>query len=142
MVPSTLMGRETHLTMLADVVNDAARGIGRTVTVVGGVGSGKTALLDAVAEASDGAFHVLRVAGHPAEQDLPLAGVHQLVHRAGFDLGLPGEAHATDLHNAVVLLEKLRDLAQRRPVILIVDDAQWLDRDSHRALVFVARRLE
>lgn len=137
-----LVGRQPHLRVLADAIDRAKAGHAQTVTVFGQAGSGKTSVLDAVAAQEQGPMRVLRVTGHPAEQDLPLAGVHQLVHQAGLaDVVTPGQS--TDpLRDAAALLEGLTALAREQPVLLIIDDAQWLDRLSHRALVFVARRLD
>lgn len=139
---SSLRGREQHLQVLTDAISDARNGLARTVTVYGEAGSGKTALLDAVAAESQDSMRVLRVSGHPAESDLPLAGVHQLVHQAGLDGPLSSEHDADPLRDAAALLTELTNLAREVPVLLVVDDAQWLDRLSHRTLVFLARRID
>jgi DNA-binding CsgD family transcriptional regulator len=147
-----LVGREPHLRVLTGAVSDALNGRARTVTVYGEAGSGKTALLDAVtaeaeAEAEEAAaMRVIRIAGHPAEHDLPLAGVHHLLREAGLREvgpdGVLGTEGADPLRDAAALLDALTTLAGRQPLLLVIDDAQWLDRPSHRALVFVARRLD
>src|SRR5690606_5488107 len=103
---------------------------------------GKTALLDAVAAESQDSMRVLRVSGHPAASDLPLAGVQQLVHQAGLDGPLSSEHDADPLRDAAALPPELTNLAREVPVLLVVDDAQWLDRLSHRTLVFLARRID
>lgn len=142
-----LVGRESHLRVLTDAVSDALSGLARTVTVYGEAGSGKTALLDAVtadvvaAAEEAGAMRVIRIAGHLAERDLPLAGVHHLLREVGLDGVLRTEG-ADPLRDAVALLDALTALAGRQPLLLVIDDAQWLDRSSYRALVFVARRLD
>lgn len=136
-----LIGREPQLRMLADAISDAKNGRARAVTVCGEAGSGKTMLLDAAAAEARDTVHTIRIAGHPAETDLPLAGVHQLVREARFD-GVVTAAGQDPLRDASALLEALTTLARRRPVLLVIDDAQWLDGPSHRALVFVARRLD
>lgn len=139
---SSLMGREQHLGVLTDAISDARNGLARTVTVYGEAGSGKTALLDAVAAESQDSMRVLRVSGHLAESDLPLAGVHQLVRQTGLDDILSVGQDADPLRDAATLLAELTNLARDTPVLLVVDDAQWLDRLSHRALVFLARRID
>jgi len=136
-----LIGRQPQLRMLADAISDAKNGRARAVTVCGEAGSGKTMLLDAAAAEAGDTVHTIRIAGHPAETDLPLAGVHQLVREARLD-GVVTAAGQDSLRDASALLEALTTLARRRPVLLVIDDAQWLDRPSHRALVFVARRLD
>ena len=49
---------------------------------------------------------------------------------------------ATELVGRDHELEAIRRLATRRPVLMLVDDAQWLDRWTAEVLGFVARRLE
>ncbi|MFB9408328.1 helix-turn-helix domain-containing protein [Dactylosporangium matsuzakiense] len=88
----------------------------------GDPGIGKSALLDQAAAAASGST-VLRCAGVPSEADIPYAGVHQL-------LGSPLDGPA--------VLARLIDLA---PVACFIDDAQWLDDASARALRYAARRL-
>lgn len=157
-----LVGREPHLEVLYGAIEDARDGQGRAVTVCGEAGSGKTALLNAVATSSQDAMQVVRITGHPAESDLTHAGVHHLAHEAGLDLaagsfGSPARsggpidreppapaasaASADPLRDALALMRALTTLSERTPLLLVVDDAHWLDRPSHRALVFVARRL-
>jgi DNA-binding CsgD family transcriptional regulator len=100
-------------------------------------------------------MHVLRVSGIQSESGLTNAGIHQLVwplvHR--FD-DLPdiqaaalrgamgqGDAHADPLLVAAALLSLLTDVARDEPLLVLVDDAHWLDQDSMDALAFAARRL-
>lgn len=144
-----LVGREAHLRVLTDAVSDAMNGQARTVTVYGEAGSGKTALLDALAAEAEaeaeaggaGGMRVIRIAGHLAEHDLPLAGVHHLLREAGLR-GVVSTGGADPLRDAAALLDALTALAGEQPLLVVVDDAQWLDPLSHRALVFVARRLD
>lgn len=137
-----LTGRKAHVRLLTDAIDRAKAGHAQTITVFGEPGSGKTSVLDAVAARAEGTMRVLRVAGHPAEQDLPYAGVHQLVHQAGLGTVLASGEPADPLRDAAALLEAVTTLARDQPVLVVIDDAQWLDRLSHRALVFVARRLD
>ena len=136
-----LCGRERHLQVLTDAIDDARRGRARTVTLHGDAGSGKTALLGAVAAAAEERMRVIRVSGHPAEQDLPLAGVDQLVRQAELAHGPAADDDSDPLRNAAALLDAVTTRAKREPILIVVDDAQWLDRLSRRALIFVARRL-
>src|SRR5262245_57682672 len=92
-----------------------------------------------------------------SESELPFAGLHQLIGTAvGRVDRLPGP-QAAALRVALGLetgvarerflvfagcLSLLSDLAERRPVLCVIDDAQWLDSASAEALLFVARRLD
>lgn len=136
------MGRDSHLQMLGAALDAARGGHARTVTVWGEAGSGKSTLLDAVARTAQGPMRVLRVSGHLAEQDLPYAGVHQLVYLTGLHDVEVGGTGGDPLRDAAMLLASLTALAREQPLLLVVDDAQWLDRLSQRALTFVARRLD
>ncbi|MBB3663063.1 DNA-binding CsgD family transcriptional regulator [Prauserella sediminis] len=97
---------------------------------------------------------VLRGAGVAAESAIPFAGLHLLLHPvAGYVDGL-AEPHAGTLRRVlagdgsvdrfaagVAVLELLGMLAQDRPVLVLADDAHWLDAASADALSFAARRL-
>jgi AAA ATPase domain len=118
-------------------------------------GVGKTALLEYVAERASGCC-VARAAGVQSEMELAFAGLQQLcaplVERLD---GLPDpqrdalrvafglqEGAAPDRFLvALAALGLLAQAAARRPLVCLVDDAQWLDRTSAQALAFVARRL-
>ena len=117
---------------------------------------GKTALLeDARERARD--MQVLAARGVEAESELPFAGLHQLVRPALHLLERLPEPQAAALQGAfglrqragedrflisVACLTLLSELAETRPVLCLVDDAQWLDASSADALMFVARRLD
>jgi len=136
---------------------DGARASRSGVLVLRGeAGVGKTALLEDTRErAAD--MHVLSATGVESEAELPFAGLHQLI-RPALDLveRLPGP-QASALQGALGLSDRggnerflvsaacltlLSELAERRPVLCLIDDAQWLDTASADALLFVARRLE
>ena len=127
---------------------DAARsGRGATLLVTGPPGLGKSALLEAAIEgAAD--FDVLRTTGIEAESELPFASLHALLtpllgrvrelpehQRAALAL----DAHGFATFAAVVSL--LGICSERRPLLLVIDDAQWVDTASMDALVFATRRL-
>jgi hypothetical protein len=144
--------RETIL-----LVAHRARDRGGAVLVTGEAGLGKTALLADVAERLDG-WTVLRVHADSFESDLAYATVETLVRglnaltRPGATR-TPGGARATrslgDLRTPSpgddpltvgrLLLDAID--AIDGPVCLIVDDAQWADEPSVRALRFLVRRL-
>ena len=118
-------------------------------------GVGKTALLDfAIDAASD--LPVLRVVGVESESELAFAALHQLCAPMLEHLdGLPGPqrdalaitfglsiaAVPDQFLTSLAVLSLFSEVAAERPLLCVIDDAQWLDRASARALAFVARRL-
>lgn len=139
-----LIGRARELALVSKALDQAATGHARTLIVRGQVGIGKTALIDAVIERESERFQVIRLSGHPAEIDLPYAGVHHLLHAAQKGRGsqVIVSFESGPLNIAIELLTLIASLAEQRPLLLVVDDAQWLDRPSRQALVFAVRRLE
>lgn len=128
------------------------------LTVVGGSGTGKTTLVDAVVArfVADGG-RVLRAAGSQSETHLAFSGLHQLLRpvrgriealpsrqrealHVAFGVAERSEAPDPMLIGAAVLT-MLSDLAAERPLLVVVDDAQWADHASLDALSFAARRL-
>ena len=126
------------------------------LVVRGEAGAGKTALLEYVAERASWC-RIVRIAGVESEMELAFAGLHQLCAPIldGLD-GLPGPQRdalrvAFGLHGgdtpdrflvALAVLSLLADVAERQPLVCLVDDAQRLDRASAQTLAFVARRLQ
>ena len=125
------------------------------LVVRGEAGVGKTALLDyAVGSASD--LRVVRASGVESEMELAFAVLHQLCaplldrleripapQRDALQItfGL-SEGPAPDrLFVGLAVLGLLAEAAEERPLLCVIDDAQWLDRASAQALAFVARRL-
>jgi DNA-binding CsgD family transcriptional regulator len=129
------------------------------LVLLGEAGMGKTALLAETArQASSAGLRVLSVTGRESEQDLAFAGLHQLL-RPVLDRvpGLPDRqakallgalALAADpvppdpLLTGIAVLTLLSHLSEDRQLLVVADDAQWLDRGSLDALAFAARRLE
>src|SRR5919106_3416309 len=121
----------------------------------GEAGIGKTALLEyAIESASD--LRILRSVGVESEMELAFAGLHQLcVPMLGRLDGLPDPQRdalqtAFGLSRGAVpdrflvglaMLSVLSDAAEERPLLCVIDDAQWLDRASAQALAFAGRRL-
>ncbi len=157
MLASTpLYGRESEMNALEDLL-EGLHSHGAAVIVRGEAGIGKSALLDAVGLSGQAReMLALRATGLPSEADLPFAGLHQLLHGRIADLDrLPGpqrtalesafgmtEVAAPDLFLiALATLHLLGDLAEQAPLLLIVEDAQWLDRSTAQVLAFVGRRL-
>jgi DNA-binding CsgD family transcriptional regulator len=133
-----------------------ARGGALILEGVAGIGK-STLLAEAQRIAGDRDMAVMSTEGVQSETDLPFAGLHQLLRpvlaRVG-DLPAPqreavcgafgmgdGAAPAPFLI-ALGALGLLSDAAARRPLLLSIEDAQWLDRPTADALAFVARRVE
>lgn len=150
-----LVGRTSEQRALSALVSSARIGQSAVLVLTGEAGIGKTALLEHVAAQARG-MRVLRATGTEAEQNLPFAGLAQLLRATAGDLnGLPppqadalGVALALRVGGAVdrfaVAAATLTLLTQRsedRPVAVLVDDAQLLDMPSQEVLAFVARRL-
>ncbi|MEU2792855.1 AAA family ATPase [Streptomyces sp. NPDC007100] len=155
-VPVQLVARHAERCEFDRLVDSAAAGRGGALVVAGEAGIGKSALVDAVVGALDG-FAVLRAAGTEFERDLLYATLHQLCapvleHRrklpavqqraleAVFGLGT-AQTSPDPLTVGLAVLGLLHEAAQDGPVCCVVDDAQWVDDASRRALVFVARRV-
>src|SRR3954468_773222 len=130
-------------------------GESRALVVRGEPGVGKSALLDYLAERALGC-RVARVAGVQWEMELAFAGLHQLCSRMLDRLdylpvpqrvalrttfGLSTEPTPDRFLVGLAVLSLLSDVAEERPLLCLVDDAQWLDHASVQALTFVARRL-
>ncbi|MFD8722334.1 AAA family ATPase [Streptomyces sp. NPDC059629] len=154
-----LLGRSADLEFFGELRRRLADGgTGTAVLLEGPAGVGKTALLEAAAGgARASGFRVLRFAGVESEVTLAYSGLHQLLFgmRDGFDRLPPGQRAVLEgvlgssvaqapperFAASVAVLEALRRTAEDGPVLVVVDDVQWLDRASGDVLEFVARRL-
>jgi hypothetical protein len=150
-----MLGRRAECEALDRLLADVRVGQSRVLVLRGEPGVGKTVLLNSVAEEASGC-RVGRAAGVQSEMELPFAGLHQLCAPIFDSLNrIPGpqrdalrvafglQEGGTPNHFLVALaaLSLLADAAETRPLVCLVDDAQWLDRASAQALAFVARRL-
>ena len=151
-----LRGRSCRAAAVLDrLLEDARAGRSGVLVLRGEAGVGKTALLD-YAIRSAGDLWVLRAVGVEAEMELPFAALHQLCGPLIDRLdGLPGpqrDALATTFGLStgavpdrffvgLAVLGLLSAAAEERPLLCLIDDAQWLDRASAQALAFVARRM-
>jgi DNA-binding NarL/FixJ family response regulator len=150
-----LRGRRHECEILDDLVVNARAGSGRALVVRGEAGVGKTALLEHLVERASGC-QVARAAGVESEMELPFAALHQLCAPMLHHLDqLPGPqrnalATAFGLREGeppdrfligLAVLSLLAEAGEDRPLLGLVDDAQWLDRMSAQTLAFVARRL-
>jgi DNA-binding NarL/FixJ family response regulator len=150
-----LLGRADEREVLDRLLENVRGGQSGVVVVRGEAGVGKTALLHHCARQASG-FRVARLAGVESEMELPFAGLHQLCapmldrldalpepQRAALRvaLGLSGGPAPERFLVALAALSLLAEVATERPLVCLVDDAQWLDVASRQALGFVARRL-
>ncbi len=162
MVVEKLLERERELAAVAELLE---RG-GGVLVIEGGVGIGKTSLLNAACGLAEGFGHeILRARGSELEADFAFGVARQLFERrlAGADLDerdalLTGPASAVrplllgellgqaayDTSFAVLhgLYWLAANLAARRPLLIVVDDAQWVDEPSLRWLAYLSSRLE
>src|SRR5690625_1748111 len=144
------VGRSAHAHRLRTALARAADGASQTLVLGGVAGAGKTALLDFTAAVAPEHALVLRAAGHEAETGIPYAGVHQLLWPVRDSLACLSGEHRRDLSRALAfetggtpdalaaagaLLALITRLAESRPVVITVDDVQWLDESSRQALV-------
>jgi DNA-binding CsgD family transcriptional regulator len=150
-----LQGRTAECIQLDDMVAAIRGGASRVLVLRGEPGVGKTALLDQLA-VREREVRVCRIAGVQSEMELAYSALHQLcapmadrfeslpgVQREALRaaLGL-GSGHVPDRFLVgLATLGLLADTAANRPLICLIDDAQWLDQASLQVLAFVARRL-
>src|ERR1700744_5672723 len=150
-----LRGRRDECAVLDRLRERARAGRSGVLVIRGEAGVGKTALLDyAIASASD--VLVVRASGVESEMELAFAVLHQLCvplldrlewlpvpqrHALEITFRLSEGAVPDRLFVGLAVLGLLSEAAQERPLVCVIDDAQWLDRASAQALAFVARRL-
>src|SRR5580698_4851725 len=153
----TLLGRESEVRLVGELL-DRVADHGGALVVSGGPGIGKSALLgQAVQGARERGMLVLKVTGVQSEAVLPFAGLHSLLQPllgrvdalgapqrdavlAAF--GMTEAAVPDPFLTALAALDLMAEAASRAPVLVVADDAHWLDQATRDALTFVARRLE
>ena len=155
---SDLIGRDAELARLRHMV-DSASVSASVLVLLGEPGVGKSALLaSVVSHAERTRMKVLRVAGSESEANLAFAALHQLLrpvlHRAAGlaprqrqallgAFGLTDESAAVDqLLISIASLTLLSDVSERSSLLVVIDDAHWVDASSLDVLAFVARRLD
>ncbi len=150
-----LHGRRGEREVLGGLLAAVWGGRSRVLVVSGEPGVGKTALLQSVVGSASG-FRVLRAVGVESEMELAFAALQQLCapmldrldrlpapqrEALGVAFGLRAGDPPDRFLVGLAVLSLLAEVAEERPVLCVVDDAQWLDRASAQALGFVARRL-
>jgi predicted ATPase len=155
---ATLIGREEELGRFIALI-DAVHDRGGALVLRGDAGVGKSTVLAAAsARARDEGLRVLKTTAVESERNLPFAGLHELLlpfldrldrlpevqrHALEMALGLvPRDAVPDIFLIGLATLGLVAGAATEGPVLLVVEDAQWIDRPSGLVLGFVARRLE
>ena len=141
--------------LLDDLLSAIRGGESRSLVLRGEAGIGKTALLEYLVEAATDVT-VVRAGGMESDMELAFASLHQLCGPMldrleslpapqrdalrvvfGVSAGPAPDRFVVGL----AALSLLSEAAEKRPLLCIVDDAQWLDQVSALTLAFVARRL-
>lgn len=150
-----LLGRERERRRVDAALDRARAGASDVLALVGEPGIGKTALLEDAAGRADG-MRVLRARGIESEARIPFASLFELLRPALATLGRIPAPQARALEGALALrtteaqerfavgaatLSLLAAHAEAGPVLVLVDDAHWLDGSSAEALLFAIRRL-
>jgi DNA-binding CsgD family transcriptional regulator len=153
--PPSLLDRQEERATLDGLLGNLRSGRGRALVLRGEAGVGKSALLDYVAEAAAD-MRVARIAGVESEMELAFAGLHLLCapllgqlenlpvpqrDALGVAFGLRDGGTPDRFMVGLAVLTLLTEVAEERPLLCVVDDAQWLDRESAQVLAFAARRL-
>ncbi len=160
-----LLEREAELTALRSLLEAARDGYGGTALVEAPAGQGKTTLLRAL-RAGAGGMRVLSATGAELERDFAFGIVRQLfedelfgsddarrarllagsaqfathvVEGGGYEPALSNDACHVRLHG---LARMAANLAEEKPLVLLVDDAHWADPGSLQALGMLARRID
>ena len=151
----SLRGRSHECGVIDRLVREVSSGQSGSLVLRGEPGVGKTALLHYAVESASG-LTVVRSVGVQSEMELPFAALHQLcapmLHRLdrlpgpqrdalGTIFGLRAGPAPDRFLVGLAVLSLLSEVAAERPLLCLVDDAQWLDRESAQGLAFVARRL-
>jgi DNA-binding CsgD family transcriptional regulator len=152
---ATLRGRGNECMLLDALLSAIRRGESRSVVLRGEAGIGKTALLEYLLESASGTT-VVRAAGVESDMELAFATLHQLCgplldrlerlpapQRQALEIvfGERADAPPDRFLVGLAVLSLFSEAAEDRPLLCVVDDAQWVDQASALTLAFVARRL-
>jgi DNA-binding CsgD family transcriptional regulator len=150
-----LVDRRSECRRIDELLADVRNGISQSLVISGEAGIGKSALLEYLVAKASGC-RVVRVAGVQAEAELAFAGLHQLCsplldrldhipvpqHDAlGTAFGLRAGPAPDRFLVGLAVLSLMAVAGAERPLVCVVDDAQWLDQISAETLGFVGRRL-
>jgi DNA-binding NarL/FixJ family response regulator len=149
------LGRTTERDVLDGLLARVRKGESEALVIRGEAGIGKTALLRYTARQASG-FQVAQLAGVEAEMELPFAGVHQFCatmpdrldalpapqrNALSVALGLVAGEVPDRFLVGLAVLSLLSAVAEERPLLCLVEDAQWLDAASAQIFGLVARRV-
>jgi len=141
---------------LERLLASAREGYGGVLVIHGDPGIGKSTLLDHLIEIATSSFAVARAVGVEGEMELPFAALQQLCNpdlefrerlpapqREALEVafGVSSGSAANPYLVALAILNLLSEAAEVQPLLCLIDDAQWLDRESAQVMAFVARRL-
>ncbi|MEV0819828.1 helix-turn-helix transcriptional regulator [Nonomuraea rubra] len=150
-----LRGRRSECQALDRLVAEAREGRSQVLVLRGEAGVGKSALVDYLMANATGC-QTLRAAGVESEMELAFAGLHQLClpmigqldrlpapqrEALAVAFGLSAGSVPDRFLVGLAVLSLLAEVAEKQPLVCVVDDAQWLDQVSAQTLAFVARRL-
>lgn len=153
--PRVLVGRSGEVQILEDLLDRARSGLGGVLAFVGDVGMGKSALLDHAAQLARD-MNVLRARGVESEARVPFGSLLELLRPALGHLDALAPPQREALESALALrpghaqdrfavgaatLGLLAAYAEDVPLLVLVDDAHWVDGSSAEALLFASRRL-
>jgi DNA-binding CsgD family transcriptional regulator len=152
---ASLIGRNAEVSALDSLVDALRRGESRSLVIRGEAGVGKTALLEHLTKrAAD--CRVIRFTAVQSEMELAFAALHQICtplldeidalpvpqrDALWVTFGLEEGPVPDRFLVGLAALGVLAEVAEKRPLLCLVDDEQWLDRASAEVLAFVARRL-
>ena len=150
-----LVGRSSEREMLDGLLTRVRGGNSEVLVIRGEAGAGKTALLRYAARQASG-YQVAELTGVEAEMELAFAGIHQLCgamldrldalpapqrEALSVALGLAAGEAPDQFLIGLAVLNLLAAVAEGRPLLCLVEDAQWLDAASSQIMGLVARRL-
>ena len=151
-----LVGRDVERAQLRELLADAREGRSRVLVVCGEAGVGKTALLDDAVKAAGG-MQVVRAVGVESETTMPFGALFDVCRSFLGSIGDLPDRQRRALEGALALgpategdrfaigaatLSLLASDAREAPLLVVIDDAQWLDDASAASLAFALRRLD
>ncbi len=157
---ASLVGRERETAAL-DARLSALREHGLAVLLSGEAGVGKSALLAvAAARGESEGVRLLSVSGVRSEAHIAFAGLHQMLRPLlervqrlprpqrnalmatfGMEFGMDDASAPDNFLIGLGALEVLAEEAKKNPLMVVIDDAHWLDPSTAEVLGMVARRL-
>jgi DNA-binding CsgD family transcriptional regulator len=156
MATDILIGREAECALVVRLLDEASKGRSGSLVLAGEPGIGKSALLEYAVASAGSEMRTLRVTGLEAASEAPFAALDELLRpvrpsirrlsrarRQALDtaLGLDDGGDTEPVAVAAATLALLATLAEQGPLLCVIDDAHWIDRESAEALTVVAGRL-